>query len=448
MGPVKLFVSHTSPYSNLAKSLRMSLQALQPNELLDVEINEEIQGGIEWRKWIEETTRTADAFVLLYPHEDMDMSWPNFEVARFFGREVDREKRVVWIRNPGLKKWPAVFEPYQAYEATPEGIFKFFTQTFVSGILTGGEPLNPDIGVLTNPYYELARTAARELAEQFAEASIRPQFHVRRIQITLAYDKGRLNPERSKVEGNAEGMKMIGMGAEADVNWTNVRNTVNESVSWPLELEREITLFATGALPPCLSPFSSDDGIYIPVVTKSETLQSRLHRISVIFVEADIGKLRSMLDWSMPAAMPGQVAAFVRIVRLMLRVRYDILEPRYQEAKFDAPDRERRIAICNEVLAEYKAVNEESVKVGMKGLEAFYMIFDLSLREKLDEASTAHIEAIRALKQYLKKMEAGDAPDTDDDMELCALLKSLRTNNAHWLEIAGEQFEKFVGMWQ
>lgn len=133
MIPVKMFVSHTSQYSGLAKSLRMSLQALQPNELLDVKIHEEMPGGIEWRKWIEDTTRSAHAFVLLYPHEDMDMGWPNFEVARFFGRERERESQIVWIRNPGMKKWPVVFEPYQAYDATPEGIFKFFKETFVGG---------------------------------------------------------------------------------------------------------------------------------------------------------------------------------------------------------------------------------------------------------------------------------------------------------------------------
>jgi hypothetical protein len=447
MSPVKLFVSHTSQYSHLAKSLRMSLQALQPNELLDVKIHEEMPGGAEWRKWIEDTTRAAHAFVLLYPHEDMDMGWPNFEVARFFGRENDRENRVVWIRNVGMKKWPAVFEPYQAYDATSEGIFRFFRETFVNGIFTDGEPLNPEIGEITNRYYELARTAARELADQFAEATIRPQFHTSRIQISLAYDKGRLNPERSQVDGNADGMKMIGMGADAEVNWASVRNEVDESIAWPVELEREITSFAAGALPPSLSPFATEGGIYIPVITKSETLQSRLHRISVIFVEADVGKLRSMLDWKMPPAMPRQVAEFVRIVRLMLRVRYDILEPRYQEAKFQMPMRERRLAICHEVLGEYKAVSEESVRAGLQGTEAFYMVFDPSLREKLDEASAEYIDAIRELKRYALKLEATQALP-DDDVELCVVLKKLRSNNAHWLQIAGDQFERFVRMWQ
>ncbi|MFM0198308.1 hypothetical protein PQR53_00340 [Paraburkholderia fungorum] len=448
MSPVKLFVSHTSQYGHLARSLRMSLQALQPNELLDVKIHEEMPGGVEWRKWIEDTTRAAHAFVMLYPHEDMDMGWPNFEVARFFGREADRENRVVWIRNPGMKKWPAVFEPYQAYDATADGIFKFFTETFVGGIFTEGEPLNAEIGEITNRYYELGRTAARELADQFAEATIRPQFHARRIQISMAYDKGRFNPERSQVDGNADGMKMIGMGADAEVNWASVRNAVPESITWPTELEREITSFAAGALPPCLSPFAIEDGISIPVITKSETLQSRLHRISVIFVEADVGKLRSMLDWIMPPAMPGQVATFIRVVRLMLRIRYDILEPRYQEVKFETPVRERRLAICNEVLSEYKAVNKESVRAGMQGVEAFYMLFDPSLREKLDEAIAEYIGAIRELKRYAQKLETAEPPPADDDVELCTIFKSLRSNNAHWLQIAGSQFEKFVGMWQ
>ncbi|HTJ93985.1 MAG TPA: hypothetical protein VL424_12870 [Pararobbsia sp.] len=448
MSPLKLFVSHTTQYSHLAKSLRLSLLALQPSEILDVRIHEDMPGGADWRKWIEDTTRSAHAFVLLYPHEDMDMGWPNFEVARFFGRENERENKVVWIRSPGMRKMPAVFEPYQAYDATSDGIFKFFKETFVDGIFTEHEPLNDEIGEITSAYYERARTASRDLADQFAEASVRPQFHTRRIQISLAYDRGqKLNPQNSFVEGNADGMKLIGMASGAELNWATLRKQVDESIAWPAELESQIEAFATGALPPSLSPFESGNALYIPVITKSETRQSRLYRIAVIFVEAHVGKLRSMLDWMMPAAMPGQVAAFVRVVRLILRVRYDILEPAYQEVKYHAPTSERRLAICNEVLTKYRAVSDESARAGLQGVEAFYMIFDPSLKSRLDDASVEYVTAIKALKAYALMPEPAVAGDDDSD-ELCTLLKGLRQNNAHWLEIAAKQFEFFVRVWQ
>lgn len=449
MTPLKLFVSHTSQYGNLAKSLRMSLLALQPNEALDIKIHEDMPGGTDWRKWIEESTRAAHGFVLLYPHDDMDMGWPNFEVARFFGREDERENKVVWIRNPDLKKWPAVFEPYQAYDATPAGIFKFFKETFVDGLFTDGQALNAEIGVISNGYYQIARTAARELADQFADATIRPQFHTRRIQISLAYDKDqKLDPERTRIEGNADGMKMIGMNADAEVNWSAVRAHLDDSVEWPTELESEIAAFAAGALPPCLSPFPLESEIYLPVVTKSETLQSLLRRITLIFVEADAGKLRSMLEWKMPDTMPSQIAAFVRLVRLMLRVRYDILEPRYQEAIFRSPSSERRLEICHGVLAEYDAVRAESEKAGLRGVEAFYMIFDAALRPKLDAASIEYVEGLKALKRYAASLKTKPPTEVDDDDELGAILQRLRENNAHWLEVAAKQFEVFVNMWQ
>ncbi len=417
--------------------------------MLDIKIHEDMPGGTDWRKWIDESTRSANAFVLLYPHADMDMGWPNFEVARFMGRENERENTVVWIRNPGLTKWPAVFEPYQAYNATPQGILKFFTEVFVDGLFSDGQPLNADLGVITNGYCQIARTAAQELADQFADATIRPQFHTRRIEVSLAYDKSRqLDSGQSKVEGNAEGMKLIGMTPEADVNWSAVRTQLADTVEWPVELENEISAFAAGALPPCLSPFMTDGEIYIPVITKSETLQSLLRRITMIFVEADVSKLRPMLEWKMPDTMPGQVAAFVRLVRLLLRARYDIVEPRYQEARFRSPPRERRIEICKVVLAEYEAVRDDCSRAGLNGPEAFYMTFDHSLWPKLDALNEEYMDSIKGLKIYAESLKDNKSAELDEEGELTGRLQKLRENNAHWLEVTAKQFGVFVSMWQ
>ena len=45
---------HGTRLSEIAKSLKLSLQALEAKTLLDIKISEEIAGATEWRKWIDE----------------------------------------------------------------------------------------------------------------------------------------------------------------------------------------------------------------------------------------------------------------------------------------------------------------------------------------------------------------------------------------------------------
>ena len=67
-----------------------------------------------------------------------------------------------------------------------------------------------------------------------------------------------------------------------------------------------------------------------------------LKELALIFVAADRDPLRRMLDWWLPAAMPDPVATLVRLVRMMFRARWDVLEPAYQETmRYRAPTPER-----------------------------------------------------------------------------------------------------------
>jgi hypothetical protein len=74
MSGTKIFVSHGTRYSEIAMSLKRSLQALGSTpQQLDIKISEEMAGATEWRQWIEDNVRSADVFLLLYPHASMDM---------------------------------------------------------------------------------------------------------------------------------------------------------------------------------------------------------------------------------------------------------------------------------------------------------------------------------------------------------------------------------------
>jgi TIR domain len=137
MDKLKIFLSHSTRYAELAKSLKVSLQSLEKQTLLDIKLSEEMTGATDWRKWIDENVRTADVFLLLYPHASMEMGWCNYELGRFY----DGKRKIVCIKNTDILRPPPAFEPYQAYNADEFGFAKFIKELFVSGRFSGGERL-------------------------------------------------------------------------------------------------------------------------------------------------------------------------------------------------------------------------------------------------------------------------------------------------------------------
>ena|SRR5271166_1192445 len=123
MEEVKIFVSHHSKYVEIATSLRRSLQALEAKKgMLAINISEEMAGATDWRQWIEDKVRSSDIFILLYPSADMDISWCNYELGRFYDRD---KRKIICIKNTDIRTPPPTFEPYQAYSADESGIQKF-----------------------------------------------------------------------------------------------------------------------------------------------------------------------------------------------------------------------------------------------------------------------------------------------------------------------------------
>lgn len=424
---MKIFVSHSTRYSDIAKSLKLSLQALESQLLLDIKISEEMAGSTDWRRWIEDNVRSADVFLLLYPHVGMDMGWCNYELGRFY----DDKRQVVCIKNIDIPKPPPAFQPYQAYDANQAGLLKFFTELFVSGTFSDGKPLNPDIGLVANSYYARAKSVATELAQQFAEARVREQLYERRIVMSIQYDDAKeFDAEASSVEGNAEGLSMLGLDQLATIRWSGVRQSVGAAVDWPTELEKSLPAITAGSLPPALPPFYGSTGIYIPVVTKAESVDGVVRKLALIFVAADADRLRRLLDWSLPSGMPDAFAFLVRLVRMIFRARWEILQPRYQEARFRAPSSERCGEIARSVIAEYGRMQSDAEAEGMSGLDKFYAVFRPDLRADVE----AYGEEWMQLTQSLQSAPGDNAED------LSRQLKDLLSNNAKWLNVAARQF--------
>jgi len=427
MAEVKIFVSHNSKYADLAKALKLSLEALESENPLDVKISEEMTGATDWRKWIEDNVRNSDIFLLLFPSADMDMTWCNYELGRFYGED----RKIVCIKNTDIKEPPPTFEPYQAYNGDEDGIRKFIDELFVSGNLTGGKPLNPRIGKITDKLFERAQSVSREMAQKFSQARVRDLRYERRIVLSVGYDDAkRFDGEASTVQGNVEGLNVLGLGQVTPIKWSTIRASVHDAVDWPSELEAALASITVGSLPPALPPFFFGSDIYLPVITKAQSVDGLLEEVVLIFVAINRDLVRPLVDWTLPSNMPESFISLVRLVRLMFRARWEILEPRYQEVRYRVPSPDRCKEIVSLVIADFERMRHYAESQGIVGLDRFYATFQADLRTDLEACGDEWTELMTKL---------GAAPP-QDSADLSARLKALLNNNAKWLQLSAKQF--------
>jgi len=435
MDSLGIFVSHGHKYADMAKSLKTSLLSLRSNKSLNVMLSEDMPAGREWRKWIDENVRAADVFVLLYPHTSMDMNWCNYEIGRFY----QSDDNVVCIRNTNIPKSPPVFEPYQAIEGDKGGLTKFIEDLFANGALTKGNVLNPDITKVSSQDRACVSKIAQELAEKFAEARVDEQLYERRLVISVKYlSPGKLDPEQTIIEGNDDGLKLLGFNYMPGMKWSDIRSALVSSHEWPQELEQAITTMGSGQLPPPLSPFRSPSGIFIPVIVKAEIVDRKLRQVFVIFVPANSERLGALFEGSsLPRAMPATLKSLVQLLRLIFRARWDILEPRRSEARLKQPTRERCLEIVNQVLSDYDELNGELADLHLAGDDAFHGLFDRELWDGIDAGGKEWLEIVGRLRT--------NPPENAED--LSNVLSALRNNNAKWMSMGATQFTRAVAQY-
>lgn len=429
--PLSIFVSHGSKYADIANSFKRSLEQVQSSRELSVKLSEDMPAGQEWRKWIDVNVRAADVFVLLYPHTSMDMGWCNYELGRFY----QRDDNVVCIRNVGIPIPPPVFEPYQSIEADQGGLMKFMEDLFVTGLLTKGDVLNADVGKVTTDDGVLANKIARELAEQFAAARVDEQLYERRLIISVKYtSEGKFDAENSIIEGNENGINLLGFNQMPGMTWSVVRNAFAQPNEWPMELEQAMATMASGQSPPPLSPFRTPSGIFIPVIVRAEIVDRELRQVVVIFVPADSKRLGALIEGSsLPNTMPSNLKSLILLLRLLFRARWDILEPRRSEATYKDPSKERCIEIAHLVLSDYDELNRDLPK-DLSGDDAFHSVFDCEFWPEIDAC----------IKEWMALMGELRTKSLDNSEELSRLLTALRSNNAKWMNVGATQISKTI----
>jgi hypothetical protein len=426
MADLTIFLSHNSKYVDIARSLMRSLHALDKNSSLDIKISEDMQGSAEWRKWIEQNIANANIFLLLYPSVDIDMSWCNYELGRF----DDGKRKVTCIKNTDIDEFPSTFARYQGYTANAPGIRSFIEDVFVNGTFTNGAVINADVKKATQELYELTDTISTDLAKEFTKARVRHQHYERWIRLSLRYDpSNRFLAEASTVEGNPDGLNLLGLAAQG-VPWSTVRASIPSTVDWPSAFESVLPKLTEGVLPPALPPFFSAGDIYIPVITEAQSIDGNLQKVELIFVRVNGDEIRRFVDWSLPKNMPDTLAMLVRVIRLMFRSRWEILEPRYQEAKYHHPLPERCAEMVREIKAAYDQMQQDTEKQGITGIGQFYSYFADELQSDIQACGDEW-------NDLMTKLSAEPVQKSED---LIAPLKALLMNNSRWLELGAKQF--------
>jgi hypothetical protein len=77
------------------------------------------------------------------------------------------------------------------------------------------------------------------------QARVDEQLYERRLVMSVKYaSPGKLDPENSIIEGNDDGMNLLGFNYIPGMKWSDVRNVLVTSAEWPLELEQAIAATA------------------------------------------------------------------------------------------------------------------------------------------------------------------------------------------------------------
>jgi hypothetical protein len=133
---IRVFISYKFIHHDLAEKFRDSIRAYGQSRLAKdrddqpwVFIAEQgVEAGKDYRKQIQEEIEKAHWFFLLLPDVQFGREWAIWE-AGYFQRGMTATERLIGVHHKSVTK-AAQFEYLQAYDSSPEGLQRLFTQLF------------------------------------------------------------------------------------------------------------------------------------------------------------------------------------------------------------------------------------------------------------------------------------------------------------------------------
>lgn len=144
-----VFISHKEEDRQIALSLKTALEHLSQFKM-EIFVCEEIPGGADWRKEIEENIANSKIMIFLYTEDKADWSWCLYELGLFRGKKKSLGCRTLCIKRDKIDL-PSPLQDLQAYDANESGIKKLIDYLVFDKSLFG-EILNDEL------YKEMQKT--------------------------------------------------------------------------------------------------------------------------------------------------------------------------------------------------------------------------------------------------------------------------------------------------
>jgi hypothetical protein len=133
---IRVFISYKFVHQELAEKFRDLIIAYGQRRLATDRDGQAavfiakrgLQAGKEYRQQIHDEIDNAHWFFLLLPDAQFDREWPIYE-AGWFQRGMTASERLICVHHKSVAK-ASPFEDLQAYESSPEGLQRLFTELF------------------------------------------------------------------------------------------------------------------------------------------------------------------------------------------------------------------------------------------------------------------------------------------------------------------------------
>ena len=405
--PIAIFASYSHEYQDLAREFKRSIETLQSAIPVNVFVSEQMAGGTKWRSQIRSELNQAKLFILLYPHTRMRLEWCSYELGLFHQRE---ERPVVCIRNTNIKSPPDITDEWQDYIADADGIRKFLVELFVKGTFTSRMPICAEAGVFHSEAHKRLEQAVENLNRGFERARVRLDYYTKRICIESGEKPAHpfdLESDLDKAMITGEEVALRLLRVQTNAKWTALLKELaaqRPAATWPGELANAFTSIKSGPIPPPFTPFRADDGkIYFPVISRVDSVDQKIRKVYLIFVEANPSKMQSLLDIWIPT---GDTAAFwtplIRSMLTVLRMRWKFIVPIFYNARDIGTDEEAAKALLEEAT---RAINTLEDELGER------IVHLMDIYSDIDDAMRHEGEAVEDEYRLIKcDMQAAKAP--------------------------------------
>lgn len=274
-----IFLSHRIEDRTIALYMRGAISFLSDFKLR-VHVCEEIPGGKDWRRWINDKISISKILIFLYTQEIADWQWCLYEIGLFQGRRLSNREvnnnHMICIKNPDIKP-PSPIENFQAYNADEKGFKNFFEDLLVRGIFTDEIPYIDYISE-TEKYRRL-QGAARDLTSLFSLPKIENEYYIRRLVFELdkqIADSTTVEIDDAVISGDQVTMEEILDLPSSTVGWRQLYEQFQGRSSWLDEIRNALESLKVGRrVQASLTPFANFRGEWFtPIITRIQKKRS------------------------------------------------------------------------------------------------------------------------------------------------------------------------------